>query len=318
VYRAAVLTIGLDVGGTGARAALARDGDIIATTSTDRPTRIGSGGVDAGNAAAVLTSLIQDLGTEQGAGPVDAVAAGLTGFALLGDDLRVRLPQALAEATGSRTVVLSSDMLTSYAGALGLRGGAVIAAGTGAVALGADWHGSWHRVDGWGYLLGDVGGGSWLGRAGLQAALRAADGRPGGSGALLKALEERFGDPAALVRDLAGRDDRAGVMAGFVPAIAAAADDGDDVAADLLAEAGTQLATSALAALPAKAPRQIAYTGNLFQAGPALWEAFASAVTASASLREPAGTAVDGALRLAQAALTGALPPNAPLHLTQA
>ncbi|NUR73992.1 MAG: ATPase [Hamadaea sp.] len=311
-----MLTIGLDVGGTGARAALARDGDIIATTSTDRPTRIGSGGVDAGNAIAVLTPLVRGLITD-GAGPVGAIAAGLTGFALLGDDLRVRLPQALAEATGAATVVLCSDMLTSYAGALGLRGGAVVAAGTGAVALGSDWQGAWQRVDGWGYLLGDAGGGSWLGRAGMQAALRAADGRPGGSDRLLAALIEQYGDPVALVRDLAGRDDRAGVMAGFVPAIAAAAAAGDPVAGDLLADAGTQLATSALAALPPGAPPEIAYTGNLFQAGPALWGAFHDLVSAGATLLKPAGTAVDGALRLAQGAAAGSLPPNAPLHLTR-
>ncbi|MEV6971741.1 hypothetical protein AB0M47_42245, partial [Hamadaea sp. NPDC051192] len=105
-----MLTIGLDVGGTGARAALARDGVIIATTSTDRPTRIGSGGVDAANAVAVLTPLVRELVTDRPA-PIDAVGAGLTGFALLGDELRVRLPQALAEAAETPVVVLCSDML---------------------------------------------------------------------------------------------------------------------------------------------------------------------------------------------------------------
>jgi N-acetylglucosamine kinase-like BadF-type ATPase len=312
------LTIGLDVGGTGARGALARGGDILATARTDLPTRIGAGGVDADNAAAVLTPLVAELlrAVPPGIGSVDAIAAGLTGFALLGDDLRVRLPEALAAAAAASAVILCSDMLTSYAGALGLRGGAVIAAGTGAVALGSDGRKTWHRVDGWGYLLGDCGGGSWLGRAGLQAALRADDGRPGGSPALLAALRERFGEPAALVRELAGRDDRAGVMAGFVPAVAAAAAGGDPIAAGLLAEAGGQLAQSALAALPEGAPRQIAYTGNLFQAGPPLWEAFSQSVSATATLCPPAGNAVAGALRLAEAAVSGDVPDNAPLEVT--
>ena len=311
-----VLTIGLDVGGTGARGAVALGGKTVATARTDLPTRIGAGGIDAANAVAVLTPLISELlaAAPPGAGDVGAIAAGLTGFALLGDDLRVRLPQALADASGAGMVVVCSDMLTSYAGALGLRGGAVIAAGTGAVALGADWRGAWQRVDGWGYLLGDCGGGSWLGRAGLQAALRADDGRPGGSRTLLAALRERFGEPAALVRDLAGRDDRAGVMAGFVPSVTAAAADGDRIATGLLADAGAQLAESALAALPKRAPREVAYTGNLFQAGPALWDAFSTAVAAGATLCDPAGTAVEGALRLAGAALTGELPPDAPLE----
>jgi len=104
-------------------------------------------------------------------------------------------------------------------------------------------------------------------------------------------------------------------MAGFVPSVAAAAAAGDQVAIRLLADAGAQLAQSALTALPAGAPRQIAYTGNLFQAGAALWDAFSTAVAAGAALCDPAGTAVDGALRLAAAALTGDLPPSAPLEL---
>ena len=43
----------------------------------------------------------------------------------------------------------------------------------------------WARADGWGTLLGDDGGGYWIGRAGLASALRARDGR-GGSAELLR------------------------------------------------------------------------------------------------------------------------------------
>ncbi|WP_064741726.1 BadF/BadG/BcrA/BcrD ATPase family protein [Hamadaea tsunoensis] len=309
------MCIGLDVGGTGARGVLAVDGRVRACSRVDMASRVGTGGIDADNAVATLVPLVTELLHETGVSTVDSVAAGLTGFAMLGADLRVRLPAALGEAGGARTVGLCSDMLTSWAGALGLAGGAVVAAGTGAVALGTDLAGTWRRVDGWGYLIGDVGGGSWLGRAALQAALRADDGRPGGSPALLAALRERFGTPADLVRELATRADRAGVMAGFVPAVAAAAADGDPVATALLAEAGTQLAQTALAALPDGAPRTVAPTGNLFQAGDALWTAFTATVDADATRISPRGTAVDGAALLAAAALDGTVPAAAPLEL---
>ncbi|NUT34855.1 MAG: hypothetical protein HOV79_17500, partial [Hamadaea sp.] len=43
------LVIGLDVGGTGARGALARGGVVLAAADTRAPTRIGAGGVDAGH-----------------------------------------------------------------------------------------------------------------------------------------------------------------------------------------------------------------------------------------------------------------------------
>ena len=55
-----------------------------------------------------------------------------------------------------------------------------VAAGTGLIAIGTDLT-RWRRADGWGHLLGDCGSGAWIGRAGLEAALRAYDGRPGGS-----------------------------------------------------------------------------------------------------------------------------------------
>jgi N-acetylglucosamine kinase-like BadF-type ATPase len=316
VYGARVWCIGLDVGGTGARGALARSGAVAATAHSDVPVHIGSEGISFEQVDRALRPVVESLLAAAGTGRVDAIAAGVTGFLMLGEDLRVRLPKALSEISGAAAVTLSSDMLTSYTGALGLNGGAVIAAGTGAVALGTDMRGTWKRVDGWGYLVGDTGGGSWLGRAGLQAALRALDGRPGGSPELLSAVEERFGDAASLVRELATRPDRAGLMAGFVPAVAAAAAGGDDVAVRLLAQAGAELAHSALAAIPADAPAVVAPTGNLFQAGEALRAAFADTVRSRAVLAEPLGTSVDGALRLAAASLTGTLPPNAPLEVT--
>ena len=106
----------------------------------------------------------------------DVVAAGLTGFT--GDDA------AVAAALGHARVVVSNDAVTAHLGALGGEPGVVIVAGTGAIALAVGADGRWARADGWGTLLGDAGGGYWIGRAGLDAALRAADGR-GGSAELL-------------------------------------------------------------------------------------------------------------------------------------
>jgi N-acetylglucosamine kinase-like BadF-type ATPase len=81
--------------------------------------------------------------------------------------------------------------VTAYAGALGQSPGGVVAAGTGLIALGTDLD-TRRRADGWGHLLGDCGGGAWIGRAGLEAALRAHDGRAGGSRPLLERMEAVF------------------------------------------------------------------------------------------------------------------------------
>jgi N-acetylglucosamine kinase-like BadF-type ATPase len=295
--------IGLDVGGTGARGLLATaDGAPLGRASSDSP-----GG---------FTDVVRELMGMADEAPIAAVVLGTTGLSVFGADGfgpggRAGLAAVLAEVSGAATALVVSDVLTSYAGALGLTGGAVIAAGTGAVALGTDLRGVWRRVDGWGHLLGDCGGGAWIGRAALDAALRRHDGRPGGSAALLAALKERFGSPERLIDEIYTRTDRSGLMARFVPAVVAAATAGDPIAAAILTEAGEHLADTALAALPPGAPRVVAPAGNLIPSVPALAEPLRAKLTeAGIDVRPPLGTSVEGAVRLARTALTGSLPPG--------
>jgi N-acetylglucosamine kinase-like BadF-type ATPase len=286
-----MLVIGADLGGTGARAALAENGHVIAETRLEGVT----------DRVRAVQLLVKELMTQTGLSKVDALAVGATGFAMLGATLR-------HAATGfpARHVLLCSDMVSSYAGALGLESGAVVAAGTGAVALGFDGDGIWRRVDGWGHLLGDLGGGSWIGRMALQAALRAADGRTGGSPALLSALCKHFGSPEELVAALNARDDRAGMMAGFVPLVVEA---GDETSRAILAQAGGHLAETALAALVGK--RLVSTTGNLFQVDP-VRAAFDAALGAEVETVRAKGSSVEGALLLAHAAIKDGLPAGIP------
>ncbi len=301
--RAGGPVIGLDVGGTGARGLLATaDGAPLGRASSDSP-----GG---------FTDVVRELMGMADEAPIAAVVLGTTGLSVFGaggfgPGGRAGLAAALAEVSGAATTLVVSDVLTSYAGALGLTGGAVIAVGTGAVALGTDLRGVWRRVDGWGHLLGDTGGGAWIGRAALEAALRRHDGRPGGSAALLAALKERFGSPERLIDEIYTRTDRSGLMARFVPAVVAAAAAGDAIAAAILTEAGEHLADTALAALPPQAPRVVAPAGNLIPSVPALAEALrAKLAAAGIDLCPPRGTSVDGAVRLARTAIAGSLPPG--------
>ena len=61
--------------------------------------------------------------------------------------------------------------------------GLVVIAGTGSIAFGRDSRGRTARAGGWGYLFGDEGGGFWIARQALRAALR---------------LEEGWGVPTSL------------------------------------------------------------------------------------------------------------------------
>lgn len=119
-------------------------------------------------------------------------------------------------------IVVTSDMVTTYCGALGLVPGAVVAAGTGTIAMGLSSAGEVSRVDGWGYLLGDDGSGYAIGSHGLRSALRAVDGR-GGSQVLASYAAKRFGNPTQMSRKIHGAQVPARVIADFSRAVAAAA-----------------------------------------------------------------------------------------------
>ncbi|MCC3650344.1 ATPase [Streptomyces sp. S07_1.15] len=405
--------IGVDSGGSGLRVALARaeDGGQVGEAIRAEPVRTGPRGIDAGHLLACLLPAARALLARAGdgeagrrpeaRGAVAAVAVGAAGMATLGDDLRARLPQALAAELGVRRLALAADAVTAYAGALGQRTGAVVAAGTGVIALGADLdappgdgglppppvthHGSgpapdsrtprepgprpgsraplgsggtagsgpvrgsrlsdgpggrpasrppghtdaspeaapssggalyspapggrWRRADGWGHLLGDCGGGAWIGRAGLEAALRAHDGRRGGSAALLDRLEAVFGPAAGLPALLYPRTDRAAVLASFAPEVAACAGT-DPVAAGILRDAARAIAETAAAVCPPATGCPVAFTGGLFGIGPPLLVPVReelSRLAPEACPVEAGGGPLDGALRIAGALAGGTL-----------
>ncbi|MFJ4093897.1 BadF/BadG/BcrA/BcrD ATPase family protein [Kitasatospora sp. NPDC089913] len=316
--------VGVDVGGSGIRVGAAPAGRPVdpagvRTVGSAAAARVSAsaGGQDG---RALLDRLLPALGAlvaglPDGAG-IGAVAVGATGMALLGRDLAARLPGPLARATGARRLVLAGDAVTAYVGALGTAAGVVVAGGTGLVAIGLRPGGNWCRADGWGQLLGDCGGGAWLGRAGLEAALRAQDGRNGGSPALLAAAERHYGPVAGLPAALQPRPDRAALLAEFAPAVVAAAGGGCPVAADLLRRAGEEIADSASAAAAAagRTEPRLALTGGLFRFDPlrrATLDALAVRLPA-ARPRPPDGPPLLGALRLARAAATATTTPAAP------
>ncbi|MFJ3905473.1 N-acetylglucosamine kinase [Streptomyces sp. NPDC090025] len=267
---------GVDEGGTGpAAGADAVRVAVLETVVSRGPVRTGPGGIDAGQFLDLVLPAVAAMTGRAGGGRIVAVAVGAAGMATLGDRLRAELPDAFAAAWGTRRLALAADAVTAYAGALGQRPGVVVAGGTGLIALGTDLSG-WRRADGWGHLLGDCGSGAWIGRAGLEAALRAHDGRRGGSAALLARAEARFGPVAGLPGALYPRTDRPAVLASFTPDVAACAAAGDPVAAGILELAARHIAEAATAAAGSGGAgaggavadgTEVAFTGGLFRLG---------------------------------------------------
>jgi N-acetylglucosamine kinase-like BadF-type ATPase len=308
------LVVGVDVGGSGLRVQSSYGGT-PGPVRTAPGVRIGSAGIDVAAAVADARGLLPDGDDgddgDDGEHPrqvrPDVVVWSMRGLLFLADRSEV-LEQVRAGLGGAATVVVS-DAVANLVGAVGdVRPGAVIAAGSGAVAFGSDFATVWHRVDGWGHVLGDVGSGAWIGLEGLRAALRADDGLDGGSSALLAAGIELFGPTRTWPRQLMAASDAPERLASFAPSVTAAAG-GDPVAAQICVRAGARLAESLLAAAAGLDDPVLCATGGVASAAPVAAALTGALAAAGASLTPARGNALDGALRLGTRLLeTGALP----------
>ncbi|EGX55446.1 hypothetical protein SZN_32841 [Streptomyces zinciresistens K42] len=300
--------LAVDSGGSGLRVVVGSVGGAAARRESHEPVRTGERGIDPRHLREQLAPMVRESAAEAGVTGLAAAAIGAAGMATLGDALRADLPAALHREFGIRRLALAADAVTAYAGALGARPGAVVAAGTGLIAVGTDLT-RWHRADGWGHLLGDCGGGAWIGRAGLEAALRAHDGRPGGSAALLARARERFGPVSGLPGRLYPRTDRPAVLASFAPDVADRAGT-DPVAAGILRAAARHMADSAAAVCPAAGEPLVAFTGGLFRLGAPLLGPLEEEVAKRlphARTVPAAGDPLEGSVHLATALAAGDL-----------
>src|SRR5687768_18407090 len=115
----------------------------------------------------------------------------------------------------TRTLVVNDALIALVAGA-GDRPGVVVVAGTGSIAYGRDAAARAARAGGWGYLLGDEGGGFWIGRAALAAVVRPFDGR--GPRTLLTGMvleQMRLASPTELIHEIYFRDLQRHAIAGL-------------------------------------------------------------------------------------------------------
>ncbi|MEB3965024.1 ATPase, partial [Streptomyces kunmingensis] len=140
--------LGVDSGGSGLRVALAPADDLAgaATTVSHEPVRTVASGIDPAHLLEQLLPMAGVLLDAVGGPAPAAVTVGAAGMATLGDGLRAELPDALKRELGVVRLALAADAVTAYAGALGQRPGAVVAAGTGLIALGTGLD-TWRRAD---------------------------------------------------------------------------------------------------------------------------------------------------------------------------
>jgi N-acetylglucosamine kinase-like BadF-type ATPase len=325
--------VAVDVGGSGLRLQVAYAG-VPGPVGTAAGVRIGSTGIDVPAAVADARALLESelgssLDVERGNRPA-VVVWSMRGLLFLAD--RSAVVRQVQEGLGGAATVVVSDAVANLVGAVGdLRPGAVVAAGSGAVAFGSDFGEVWHRVDGWGHVLGDVGSGAWIGLEGLRAALRADDGLVGGSQQLLGAAVERFGPPETWPRQLMAARDAPEQLASFAPVVSAAAEplreDSDPspdrsaldlVAADICRRAGQGLAEALLAAASGLDDPTLVAGGGVLTAPVVRGALVDSLVETGRELSPAHGGALDGALILGRRLVEAGTLPEHPAYLVVA
>lgn len=296
--------VGIDAGQTRCRLAV-HSGHAIRATGTGPGFHYTTGQDPVDGIMAGVEAAWRDAGAPT-PGP-STVCLGMTGPCGSGEGID-RLASAVRELMGPVPLVrITGDHVTSYVGALGLESGVALAAGTGVIALAVSEDGGLSRAGGWGYLLGDEGGGFWIGRRAIEAALRAID-RRGPPTSLVDALRANFGDPAQLHRTIYMRTDMVAVVAGFSRATADAAEAGDAVAQAIWTEAAQELAATCVAAAEKAFGTgdtfPIACIGGLLNVGPLLTEPLEQELARrlpQGSVVAASGTSLDGAVRMAAA-----------------
>ena len=209
---------------------------------------------------------------------------------------------------GAERTVVASDAVTSLVGALGgVRPGAVLAAGSGVVALATDFAEVWRMVDGWGHVLADRGSGAWIGLEGLRAALASEDGVPGGSTLLHEAAILAWGEPRLWPRLVMTTPDAQARLAGLAPIVAGLSGQ-DAVAAQVVARAVGHLADSLESAASSVSGAAVTAVGGLFLI-PEISTAFDDEMRLRGiDLTAATGTALDGALALGKHVADGGAP----------
>jgi N-acetylglucosamine kinase-like BadF-type ATPase len=295
-----VALLGADAGGSHSTVVIGEPGRVLARAEGPAAA-LRPGGAAA--TAAVLAETARRAAAQAGVVlPVERAAVGAAGGGRAQE--QTELAAALIAAGVARRVRVLADAEVALIAAFGSGPGILLTAGTGSIAFARDPAGGLHRAGGYGWQLGDEGGGYWVGRSALALAARAYDGRGEGSTLLARLLGalglQHFDD---LVRWTATATPAQ--VAALAPHVLNAAREGEAVARQTIATAADELVELVAALLryfPGSDAVLVALAGGLLlpqsPLTTALRERLASGVTRARLVTDRIDVAL-GALRLA-------------------
>ncbi|SDC78377.1 glucosamine kinase [Massilia sp. PDC64] len=279
--------IGVDGGGTGTRARLARlspDGAIELSQGTSGPSGLGLGIERAW--ASVQDAVAQAFaaaGIDQPSLARMAIGLGLAGVH------NGQWAQAFVDADpGYAALRLETDAFTTLLGAHSGNPGAIVAIGTGSVGEVLLPDGTRREVGGWGFPAGDEASGGWIGLAAINHIEQVLDGRRPGS-AFADAVIHACGGTRAAIQVWLGQATQT-AYASLAPLVLQHAD--HPAARAILTKAGEEAAAIARALDP-DGTLPLALCGGL---GAALRDWLPPALAARA--RAPEGDSARGALKM--------------------
>jgi N-acetylglucosamine kinase-like BadF-type ATPase len=256
------LVVGVDAGGTSTRCVVATvEGAVVGRGRAGGANLNSSGGRLAETLGAALDQALSNVDARErvALGVLGAAGAGGAG----GPAVRAAATEAWARAGLGGEVVTVRDLEVAYAAGTAEPDGALLIAGTGAIAVRFAGGVAVRRADGYGWLLGDEGSAVWIGVRALRAVLADLDGRGGPTALVPRACEWLGVAPpeADTLEDCAQRVLAAGFarkpaeLGQFAVHVSAAAEAGDDVAREVCgAAAGKLLHTLSTVEPPVGAP----------------------------------------------------------------
>jgi len=260
-FRPSVAFLGADAGGSHSTVVIGSQKKILGRADGPGAAMRPSG---AAKSAAVLVETARRAAAQAGLDlPVERAVVGAAGAGRAQE--QAELEAALLDAGVARRVRVLADGEVALSTAFGTGPGILVNAGTGSIAYARDPAGELHRAGGYGWQLGDEGGGYWLGRRALDAAARAQDGRGEGSTLLARLLGalglQHFDD---LVRWTATATPAQ--MAALAPHVLNAAREGEVVARRAVDDAArelVELAATLARHFPGTGPVPVAIAGGL-------------------------------------------------------
>lgn len=299
------LYLGADGGGTKTHIVLIDDEKNLVCegfSGASNPLRVG--------VETAISNIIKALDTtcdkaQLSRGDVVSATLGLAGVRRA--DLRQRIRERFGNILGIKKVEVVTDAeIALYGTTLG-KAGLVVIAGTGSICYGKNENGKVATAGGWGPIAGDEGGGISIARRALQAIAKASDGR-GKPTKLSEAGIEYFRTSTPenlLIAIYAPQIDNARI-AGFARFVVETANEGDEIAIEILKEAGFELGLAAFAVIKKlkleKKKVPIGYVGSIFKAGSLLTDSLLKTVHSfapKAYLAEPKLSPAQAAAQMA-------------------